>query len=58
MRWVDHAPVRALERANLCHLAIAELEIKHRKVGGEMVRIGGARNRDDPLLDEIVQCDL
>ena len=39
----------------LDHLGIAQFEVEDREIGGEMVGIGGARDRDDALLRQIAQ---
>src|SRR5262245_34642384 len=58
VRRIDHATVRLLELADFGHFRVAQLEIEDREVGGEMVGIGGARDRHDALLDQIAQRHL
>jgi hypothetical protein len=58
VRGIDHAPVRFLELADLGHLGLGQAEIEHREIGGEMVGIGRARDRDDALLHQITQRHL
>src|SRR5262249_44854476 len=58
VRRIDDAAVRPLERSDRGHLGIAQGKVEDRQILGEVLRIGGARNRDDPLLNEIAQRNL
>src|SRR4030081_742160 len=58
VRGIDHAPVGFLEPVEFGHLSLVEGKIEYRKVGGEVVGIGRARDRADALLDEIAQRHL
>ena len=58
VRRIDHAAVGPLELADLGHLGLAQGEVEDREIGGQMVGLGGARDRDDALLHQIAQRDL
>src|SRR5262245_3701086 len=58
VRWIDHPHAGLLEVADLGHFGIAQFEVEDCQIGGEVVGIGGARDRDDALLHEITQRDL
>ena len=51
-------PSDALEPADGRHLLVAQREVEHREIGGKVIGIGGARNRNDALLHQIAQRDL
>src|SRR5208337_299954 len=58
VRRIDHAPIRPLELVDLGHLSRAQRKIEDREIGCKVAGIGGARDGDDALLDEIAQRDL
>src|SRR4030088_2034121 len=58
VRRIDHARAGLLEAVDLRHFLVGQNEIEDREIGGEMLGVGGARNRDDALLHEIAQLDL
>src|SRR5499433_2904686 len=58
VRRIDHPHAGLLEFADLGHFGIAQLEVEDRQIGGEVIGIGRARDRDDAVLHEITQRDL
>src|SRR5262249_61122873 len=58
VRRIDHAPARSLERADRRHLGVSQREIEYREVGGKVVGIGGARDRNDSALHQEAQRHL
>jgi hypothetical protein len=58
VRRIDDAQTSLLKAGDCSHFGIAQIEVEYRQISGELVGLGRARNWDDPLLDEITQCDL
>src|SRR6476646_3777531 len=58
VRRIDHSHAALLELSDLDHVSIAEFEVEDRQIGGEMVGLGRAWDRDDAPLHEITQRHL
>src|SRR4249920_4136692 len=58
VRRIHHARAVLPEAVDLAHLVIGQGKIEDREIGGEMLGVGSARDRDDALLHEVAQRDL